>query len=85
MDIVRSIMDMENPRISFDSFDMTKGKLEVTQIRITCLYIYTNAEMRWLFNIFQCAIIYDAIALCPNCHRKMHILEMQEDIERLEK
>ena len=27
--------------------------------------------------------IYNTCALCPNCHRKMHILDMQEDIDKL--
>ena len=27
--------------------------------------------------------IDNTIALCPNCHRKMHILDLQEDIDKL--
>jgi 5-methylcytosine-specific restriction protein A len=29
-------------------------------------------------------IIENTIALCPNCHRKMHILELKEDKEKLD-
>ena len=25
----------------------------------------------------------NAVALCPNCHRKMHILDDPEDVEKL--
>jgi 5-methylcytosine-specific restriction enzyme A len=28
--------------------------------------------------------IENTVALCPNCHRKMHILNLQQDIERLQ-
>jgi len=27
--------------------------------------------------------IYNVVALCPNCHKKMHFLDLQEDIEKL--
>ena len=27
--------------------------------------------------------IDNTVALCPNCHRKMHILDLQEDIDKL--
>jgi 5-methylcytosine-specific restriction protein A len=27
--------------------------------------------------------IDNAVALCPNCHRKMHILNLKEDKEKL--
>ena len=30
-------------------------------------------------------VVYNAVALCPNCHRKMHALEDPEDIEKLSK
>ena len=29
--------------------------------------------------------ISNTIALCPNCHRKMHVLERKEDVEKLKK
>ncbi|MBS6006897.1 MAG: HNH endonuclease [Clostridium baratii] len=29
--------------------------------------------------------IYNCVALCPNCHRKMHILNSEEDISKLER
>ena len=28
--------------------------------------------------------IENTVALCPNCHRKMHILDLQEDILKLQ-
>ena len=27
--------------------------------------------------------VYNAVALCPNCHRKMHVLKLPEDIAKL--
>ena len=27
--------------------------------------------------------IYNTVALCPNCHRKMHILNLKEDMDKL--
>lgn len=27
--------------------------------------------------------VNNAVALCPNCHRKMHILDDSEDVEKL--
>jgi len=29
--------------------------------------------------------IYNTVAICPNCHRKVHILNSREDIKKLEK
>ena len=29
--------------------------------------------------------VYNAVALCPNCHRKMHILDEKSDVEYLKK
>lgn len=29
--------------------------------------------------------IYNTVAICPNCHRKIHVLRNREDIEKLEK
>lgn len=29
--------------------------------------------------------IYNVVALCPNCHKKMHVLDLEEDIEKLKK
>lgn len=29
--------------------------------------------------------VYNAVALCPNCHRKMHILDEPEDVGKLER
>lgn len=29
--------------------------------------------------------IFNAVALCPNCHRKMHSLGLKEDVEKLKK
>lgn len=28
-------------------------------------------------------VVYNAVALCPNCHKKLHILEDPEDIKKL--
>lgn len=28
---------------------------------------------------------FNAVALCPNCHKKMHILDMDEDVQHLKK
>ncbi len=30
-------------------------------------------------------VIYNTVAICPNCHRKIHILNNREDTEKLEK
>ena len=27
--------------------------------------------------------IENTVALCPNCHRKMHVVNLQEDIDKL--
>ena len=27
--------------------------------------------------------IYNTVAICPNCHRKIHVLHKQEDIDKL--
>lgn len=29
--------------------------------------------------------IENTVALCPNCHRKMHILDLAEDVEKLQR
>lgn len=29
--------------------------------------------------------IYNTVAICPNCHRRMHVLSKKEDIEKLQK
>lgn len=29
--------------------------------------------------------IYNTVAICPNCHRKIHILNNKEDVEKLTK
>lgn len=30
-------------------------------------------------------VIYNTVAICPNCHRRIHILKNKKDIEKLEK
>ena len=30
-------------------------------------------------------VVYNAVALCPNCHKKMHVLEEKKDIDKLTK
>lgn len=30
-------------------------------------------------------VIYNAVALCPNCHRKMHIVHAKSDVKKLQK
>ena len=30
-------------------------------------------------------VVYNAVALCPNCHRKLHVLEDPKDIDKLSK
>ena len=27
--------------------------------------------------------IYNTVAICPNCHRKMHVIDLKEDVEKL--
>ncbi|MDE7251030.1 MAG: HNH endonuclease, partial [Lachnospiraceae bacterium] len=27
--------------------------------------------------------VYNAVALCPNCHRRMHILDESDDVAKL--
>ncbi|SFS31497.1 HNH endonuclease [Succinivibrio dextrinosolvens] len=29
--------------------------------------------------------VYNAVAICPNCHKKMHILDLEQDVKKLEK
>ena len=29
--------------------------------------------------------IYNTVAICPNCHRKVHVLNSKEDMKKLEK
>ena len=29
--------------------------------------------------------IYNTVAICPNCHRKIHVLQKKEDMEKLSK
>lgn len=30
-------------------------------------------------------VIYNTVAICPNCHRRIHVLNNREDTEKLEK
>ncbi|MEK5246803.1 HNH endonuclease [Bacillus sp. FSL R9-9530] len=40
--------------------------------------------MKWLSEDGE-DTIYNTVGVCANCHRKLHVLNLQEDVVKLEK
>ncbi|PEZ83062.1 hypothetical protein CN374_29025 [Bacillus cereus] len=46
---------------------------------ILCIFIIYHIKYRFLITF------YNTVGICTNCHRKLHILNLHEDVAKLEK
>lgn len=76
-----------NPYVAEYAKRRAKGICELCEQEVPFLnkkgepYLETH-HIEWLSNGGE-DTVENTVALCPNCHRKMHVVESEEDIKRL--